>query len=75
MMLDRAALEGLRQMNLAGGTGQLAVGDLRADDLAGWPGRAAQRTCAVSLRPYNGPPTALTTTSWCGHLPASPSQR
>src|SRR5215472_6994860 len=32
--LDLAALEGLRQMILADGPRQLAVGDLRADDLA-----------------------------------------
>jgi GNAT superfamily N-acetyltransferase len=40
---DRAALEGLRQMILAGGTRQLAVGDLRAADLAGlaWSGNPA----------------------------------
>jgi hypothetical protein len=42
--LDRAALEGLRQMILADGAGQLAAGDLRDDDLAclGWWGNPAQ---------------------------------
>jgi hypothetical protein len=41
--LDAAAIEGLRTMILAGGTGQLAVGDLRAGDLAdlAWSGNPA----------------------------------
>jgi ribosomal protein S18 acetylase RimI-like enzyme len=51
--LDRAALEGLRQMILAGGARQLAVGDLCADDLAGlaWSGNPAHlRSVAAALQ-------------------------
>jgi len=50
--LDRAALEGLRHMILAGGAGQLAVGDLCGDDLAGlaWSGSPAHlRSVAAAL--------------------------
>lgn len=53
MGLDRAALEGLRQMILAGGVWQLAVGDLRADELAGlaWSGNPAHlRSVAAALQ-------------------------
>ncbi len=41
--LDQAAIEGLRAMIRAGGVRQLAVGDLRADDLAelAWSGNPA----------------------------------
>ena len=52
MGLDLAALEGLRQMILAGGARQLAVGDLRADELAGldWSGNPAHlRSVAAAL--------------------------
>jgi hypothetical protein len=51
--LDAAAIEGLRTMILAGGTGQLAVGDLRADDLAdlAWSGNPAHlRSVAAALQ-------------------------
>jgi ribosomal protein S18 acetylase RimI-like enzyme len=51
--LDRAALEGLRQMILADGARQLAVGNLRADDLAGlaWSGNPAHlRSVAAALQ-------------------------
>jgi ribosomal protein S18 acetylase RimI-like enzyme len=51
--LDRAALEGLRQMILAGGARQLVVGDLRDDDLAGlaWSGNPAHlRSVAAALQ-------------------------
>jgi ribosomal protein S18 acetylase RimI-like enzyme len=50
--LDRAALEGVRQMILAGGARQLAVGDLRDHDLAGlaWSGNPAHlRSAAAAL--------------------------
>ena len=53
MGLDRAALEGLRQMILADGPRQLAVGDLRDDDLAGlaWSGNPAHlRSVAAALQ-------------------------
>ena len=53
MGLDQAALEGLRQMILAGGAGQLAVGDLCDDDLAGlaWSGNPAHlRSVAAALQ-------------------------
>jgi len=52
MGLDRAALESLRQMILAGGARQLTVGDLRADELAGlaWSGNPAHlRSVAAAL--------------------------
>jgi ribosomal protein S18 acetylase RimI-like enzyme len=51
--LDRAALEGLRQMILAGGARQLAVGDLCDGDLAGlgWSGNPAHlRSVAAALQ-------------------------
>jgi ribosomal protein S18 acetylase RimI-like enzyme len=51
--LDRAALEGLRQMILADGAGQLAVGDLCGDDLAylAWSGNPAHlRSVAAALQ-------------------------
>jgi ribosomal protein S18 acetylase RimI-like enzyme len=51
--LDRAALDGLRQIILAGGARQLAVGDLRADDLAAlaWSGSPAHlRSVAAALQ-------------------------
>jgi hypothetical protein len=51
--LDRAALEGLRQMILAGAARQLAVGDLGDDDLAGlaWSGNPAHlRSVAAALQ-------------------------
>ena len=53
MGLDQAALEGLRQRILAGGTRQLAAGDLCDDDLAGlaWSGNPAHlRSVAAALR-------------------------
>ena len=53
MGLDRAALEGLRQMILADGARQLAVGDLCDDDLAGlaWSGNPAHlRSVAAALQ-------------------------
>jgi hypothetical protein len=53
--LDRAALEGLRQMILAGGAGQLAVGDLCGDDLANlaWSGNPVHlRSVARARRLY-----------------------
>ena len=61
--LDRAALEGLRQMVLAGGARQLTVGDLCADDLAdlAWSGNPAHlRSVAAAC---SGPPRAWRTTS------------
>jgi ribosomal protein S18 acetylase RimI-like enzyme len=51
--LDRAALEGLRQMILADGARRLAVGDLCDDDLAGlaWSGNPAHlRSVAAALQ-------------------------
>lgn len=51
--LDRAALEGLRQMILAGGAWQLAVGDLHEADLVGlaWSGNPAHlRSVAAALQ-------------------------
>jgi hypothetical protein len=51
--LDQAALEGLRQMILADGAWQLAVGDLCDDDLAGlaWSGNPAYlRSVAAALQ-------------------------
>jgi hypothetical protein len=51
--LDRAALEGLRQMILADGARQLAVGDLCDDDLAdlAWSGNPAHlRSVAAALQ-------------------------
>jgi len=51
--LDRAALDGLRQMVLADGARQLAVGDLRDDDLVGlaWSGNPAHlRSVAAALK-------------------------
>ena len=75
MGLDQAALEGLRQMILAGGAGQLAVGDLCDDDLAGlaWSGNPAHlRSVAAALqRAVQG----LGTTSWPGHPAVSRSPR
>jgi ribosomal protein S18 acetylase RimI-like enzyme len=50
--LDRAAIESLRAMILAGGVQQLAVGDLRADEVAGlaWSGNPAHlRSVAAAL--------------------------
>jgi hypothetical protein len=50
--LDWAALEGLRQMILAGGARQLAVGDLCVDELAdlAWSGNPAHlRSVAAAL--------------------------
>jgi ribosomal protein S18 acetylase RimI-like enzyme len=50
--LDQAEIEGLRVMILAGGLQQLAVGDLRADELAGlaWSGNPAHlRSVAAAL--------------------------
>jgi hypothetical protein len=50
--LDRAAVAGLRAMILAGGIQQLAVGDLRADEVAGlaWSGNPAHlRSVAAAL--------------------------
>ena len=75
MGLDRAALEGLRQMILAGGARQLAVGDLCDGDLAGlaWSGNPAHlRSVAAALqRAAQG----LGTTSWSGNPAASRSPR
>jgi ribosomal protein S18 acetylase RimI-like enzyme len=51
--LDRATLEGLRQMILADGAGQLAVGDLRAGEVAelAWSGNPAHlRSVAAALQ-------------------------
>jgi ribosomal protein S18 acetylase RimI-like enzyme len=51
--LDRAAIEGLRAMILADGIQQLAVGDLRADEVAGlaWSGNPAHlRSVAAALQ-------------------------
>jgi ribosomal protein S18 acetylase RimI-like enzyme len=51
--LDQAAIEGLRAMILAGGINQLAVGDLRADEVAGlaWSGNPAHlRSVAAALQ-------------------------
>ena len=53
MGLDRATLEGLRQMIRAGGARQLAVGDLRAGEVAGlaWSGNPAHlRSVAAAPR-------------------------
>ena len=53
MGLDRAALESLRQMILADGARQLAVGDLCGDELAGlaWSGNPAHlRSVAAALQ-------------------------
>ena len=53
MGLDRAAIEGLRAVILAGGIQQLAVGDLRADEVAGlaWSGSPAHlRSVAAALQ-------------------------
>ena len=53
MGLDRAALEGLRQMIVADGARQLAVGDLRSGELAGlaWSGDPAHlRSVAAALQ-------------------------
>jgi len=50
--LDQAAIEGLRAMIMAGGAGQLAVGDLRAGEVAGlsWSGNPAHlRSVAAAL--------------------------
>ena len=52
MELDEATIADLRRMILAGGIQQLAVGDLRADDLAGltWSGNPAHlRSVAAAL--------------------------
>jgi len=71
MGLDQAAIEGLRAMILAGGVGQLAVGDLRDGEVAGglsWSG--IRRTCAASQPPWSGPPGAWRTTSSSGRRPA-----
>jgi ribosomal protein S18 acetylase RimI-like enzyme len=51
--LDQAAIEGLRAMILAGGINQLAVGDLRAHEVAGlaWSGNPAHlRSVAAALQ-------------------------
>jgi ribosomal protein S18 acetylase RimI-like enzyme len=51
--LDQAAIEGLRAMIRAGGARQLAVGDLRADEVAGlaWSGSPAHlRSVAAALQ-------------------------
>ena len=52
MGLDRAALEGLPQRILAGGAGQLAVGDLCDGDLAGlaWSGDPAHLRSVAAAR-------------------------
>lgn len=53
MGLDRVAIEGLRAMILAGGVRQLAVGDLRADEVAelAWSGSPAHlRSVAAALQ-------------------------
>ena len=53
MGLDQAVLEGLRQVILAGGARQLAVGDLRAGEVAelAWSGNPARlRSVAAALR-------------------------
>jgi hypothetical protein len=50
--LDEAAIEDLRRMILVGGIQQLAVGDLRADEIAGltWSGNPAHlRSVAAAL--------------------------
>jgi hypothetical protein len=50
--LDQAAIEGLGAMILAGGVGQLAVGDLRTCEVAGlaWSGNPAHsRSLAAAL--------------------------
>src|SRR5260370_37685178 len=52
MGLDEAAVESLRRMILAGGVQRLAVGDLRADEVAGltWSGNPAHlRSVAAAL--------------------------
>ena len=73
--LDQAAIEGLRAMIRAGGAGQLAVGDLRDDDLAGlaWSGNPAHLRSVAAAR--NGPPRAWRITWWSGHRAASRSPR
>jgi len=50
--IDQAAVEGLRAMILADGVRQLAVGDLRADDLAGlaWSGNPAHLRSVATAR-------------------------
>jgi ribosomal protein S18 acetylase RimI-like enzyme len=51
--LDRAALEGLRQMVLADGAGQLAVGDLHVGEVAelAWSGNPAHlRSVAAAVQ-------------------------
>ena len=52
MGIDQAAVEGLRAMILADGVRQLAVGDLRADDLAGlaWSGNPAHLRSVATAR-------------------------
>lgn len=53
MGLDQAAIEGLRAMIRAGGARQLAVGDLRADEVAelAWSGNPAHlRSVAAALQ-------------------------
>ena len=53
MGLDRAAIEGLRALIRVGGVRQLAVGDLRADEVAGlaWSGNPAHlRSVAAALQ-------------------------
>ena len=53
MGIDRAAIEGLRVLIRAGGVRQLAVGDLRADEVAGlaWSGNPAHlRSVAAALQ-------------------------
>ena len=52
MRLDEAAAEGLRRVILAGGTEQLTIDDLRADEVAGltWSGNPAHlRSVAAAL--------------------------
>jgi ribosomal protein S18 acetylase RimI-like enzyme len=52
MGLDQAAIEGLRAMILAGGVQQLAIGDLRPDEVAelAWSGNPAHlRSVAAAL--------------------------
>ena len=53
MGLDQAAIESLRAMILASGTGQLAVGDLRSCEVAGqtWSGNPAHlRSVSAALQ-------------------------
>ena len=75
MGLDRAALEGLRQIILADGARQLAVGDLCDDEPAGlaWSGNPAHLRSVAAAR--NGPPRAWRTTWCCGHPAVSRSPR